>query len=32
MKIDDGLMNTLEADGVLRIVLLTTCMRAELPH
>lgn len=32
VKIDDDLMNALEANGTLRIVMLTRSMRAELPQ
>lgn len=32
VQVDSELMNTLEADGTLRIVTLTTSMRAELPE
>lgn len=32
VQVDSELMNKLEADGTLRIVMLTTSMRAELPE
>ena len=32
VQVDSDLMNALEADGTLRIVMLTTSMRAELPE